>query len=145
MPRVKNIRHSGIVVKDLEQALWFYVQLLGFEVVIKERLDKEYAKILFAGEELDLTYVKLHLPQYKILQGASTLIELYYLNDAQILIPHALNHIALTVDNVEELYTIFQENKIFCLSKPIIDLICKHKLFFAMDPSDNLIEFVQEL
>ena len=33
---IKNIRHTGIVVKDLEKSLYFYQGLLGFKIVKRQ-------------------------------------------------------------------------------------------------------------
>lgn len=135
---LKNIRHSGIVVKNLAEAIAFYGQILGMKIVNHERLNDEYVKKLF-GVDFQITYVKLRT------KSNSTLLELYYVHNKQVTPPFTLNHVSFTVDNVDELYRTFQERHIFCLGEPINDPSNKHRLFFALDPSENILELVQEL
>lgn len=153
---ITNIRHSGIVTKDLNKALHFYVDLLGFQVIKEATEELEFGEKILNIPKTKLTYVKL-LVGDPILYGCLThlnMIELYYME-----LPHRIgevnkrlyksyggfNHIALTVDNIDKLYTKLRKAKIKFYSKPTLDPSKTHKLCFCRDYDDNMLELCEEL
>ena len=66
----KNIRHTGICVSNLEQADFFYRNLLGLYYVDSKRESGDYIKSLLRLESL--TWVKLKTDN-------GDLLELYWL------------------------------------------------------------------
>lgn len=144
---INNIRHAGIVVFDLDTALVFYVDYLGMTITANDILDKETTNKLL-GISTSLHYVKL---ASKDVNGA--LIELYYFTDVMLRslymaigqITYTFNHIAVTVENADAVYLKLDIAGIKCISTPITSKDKKHKLFFARDPSGNLIEIVERL
>ena len=71
---IKRIRHSGIVIRDIETALRFYSGLLGLKIIVNRILTPKLEKELF-GKVLNLTYIKLKVPRTK------DTLELYHFND----------------------------------------------------------------
>ena len=140
----KNIRHVGIVVDNLEKALHFYCDLLGFQVYKQEHQKGQWLFNLLGIK--DLIYVKLKLENYQM-------IELYYfptkLDDKDEITRQfssgGFNHIAITVDNVEEVYEKLKKENLYIKNIPILDLSATHKLFFCRDYFGNLLEIVEEL
>lgn len=131
---IKNIRHFGILVDNLEFALHFYKDLLGLQEIKRETLEGDYIENLLNTKSIKMTYVKLKL------KGMKTLIELWYLHNFKL--PHQkMSHIAFTVNNLDELIVRLRDSGIKFLSLPIKNN--KVKVCFCYDYSDNLIELVE--
>ena len=129
-----EFRHVGIVVNDLEKAMWFYHKVLGLEIIVKERLSKEYSEKLFK-KYLDLTFVKF-----------KPSLEIYYFHNKKSKSKNKdFRHFALTVTDIEKLWKKLHNLGFMCYNKPISDAQAKHSLFFTRDPFGNLIEFVEEI
>lgn len=150
---IKAIRHVGIVIKDIKKALHFYCDILGFKVIKQEKLSGEITNKLFSWIYFDfeacyipLTYIKLVVKRSFYSYYLDDILELYYFHDKDFKNFYSIsgfNHIALTVDNIDELYNKLQKEKIECYSEPIKrDNV---RLFFARDPFGNLLEFCEEL
>ena len=45
--RIKNIDHIGIAVKSLDESLKFYRDILGLEVIGRELIKEQKAKVAF--------------------------------------------------------------------------------------------------
>lgn len=133
---MKNVRHSGIVIHNIEKALYFYCKLLGLKEVIRETLSGNYIKTLLSFKTL--TYLKLATDN-------GDLIELYYFPSNNGCIKFGTyNHIAFTVKDLDKTYKKLKKEKIHFCSEPILDPTKTHKVVFCEDPSGNLIELVEE-
>ncbi len=141
---INNIRHFGIVVKDLDRALYFYRDLLGFKEIKRETLDKDFVKKLF-GSNLKLTYIKLALIQ-DVNSTYPPLLELYYFKEECKQHDYfKYNHISLTVDNLDKLFDKLKSEGVGFLGEPTLDSNKKHKILFCRDYSGNLVELVEEI
>lgn len=147
---IKNIRHSGIVVSNLQSALYFYQDLLGLKIVTEGKLEQYDTLKLLGIADTVLHYVKL-CPA-----DPSSLLELYYFESEKVRNGYFgseedewqrfdLNHISFTVDNIDELHAKLEEAGVSIHSEPSIDDQCRHKIFFCRDYDDNLLELVQVL
>lgn len=98
---ITHIRHVGIVVADLERALAFWRDVIGFRVVKRVEECGPYIDALLGLEDVKVTTVKLRAPD-------SNLVELLYFHSH----PNksswqgtpcstGLSHLALTVDDIE--------------------------------------------
>lgn len=137
---IKNIRHTGIVVKDLKKSLHLYQDILGMEKFSEGNLNTDLVKKLY-NVDSKLTYVKL-----KAIEDNNEhlfLLELIYYHKKNIEIPKTYNHIAFTIYNIQEVYWRLKENEVQVYSAPI-----KHnnvKLMFCRDYDGNLLELVEEI
>ena len=141
-----NIRHTGLVVRDLEQSLHFYQDILGL-TVWKRALEKgNFIEKLVGIPDVSLEWVKL-----KTLDNS--LIELlqYHSHPDQRAIENApsnrlgCSHVALSVKNLDKLYERLKENKFHCNSKPLKSPDGKAKVMFCHDPDGIILELVEEL
>jgi len=128
--QVKNIRHSGMIVFDLNQALNFYRDFLGMQVI---------------GEGIweDIKWMKLLIP------NTTDTIELYYILDdlRYIAVDNLLdqyNHIAFTIKGIDELYDRVKNWDGVRVVDDAIKEEEKHRILFLRDESNNLLEFVEE-
>lgn len=136
---IKNLRHIGIVIKDINQSLKLYRDLLGFKIVVKKRLANEYINYLYNTKNLKLTYYKLAHKKLNIL------LEFYVIESKTKIVIGNFNHIAFTVENIFDLYFMLMDIGLIPLSVPINDKTNKNGVMFCHDYDGNLLEFVEEI
>ena len=144
---IKNIRHTGIVVKNLGKSLNFYKNLLGFK--IKKRMI-ESGKATDKLSRLNKTRIET----VKMITGKNDdMIELLYFHshkrksfdDKYNISRIGISHFAVTVKNLDKLYKKLKRNKIKFVCEPIYSNDGNVKLTFCRAPEGTLIEMVQEL
>jgi catechol-2,3-dioxygenase len=119
MPNIFRLDHVTLEVNDIENALDFYIKILGLEEI-------------HTPDEVKLKGVRwLSLPDNQALH----LIEI---KDMQ---KPSSAHMALVVDDIEFWKKHLNENSIH-IQPPKFD-IYKAKRFFIKDPSGNRIEFLK--
>jgi catechol 2,3-dioxygenase-like lactoylglutathione lyase family enzyme len=142
MKSVLNIRHTGIVVKDLDRAIKLYTQKLGMREVKRETFEPKDVKKFLTIQGNALTYVKLAAEN-------GDLLELYQFEPP---CPenyrHVFRHVAFTVENVDQFWADLYNNNtdLVIVTSPQYDKEKTHKLFFAFDGKEgNMMEFVEEV
>jgi catechol 2,3-dioxygenase-like lactoylglutathione lyase family enzyme len=141
---MKAIRHVGIVVKDLAKMLYFYRDVLGFQI------QKEMSE---AGEFIDsLTSLKgVKVKTVKMSAEDGNLIELlHFESHPRNLAKRDLNdcgysHVAFTVENLDFEYNRLQEVGVAFNSAPRVSPDNYAKVAFCRDPEGNFIELVEVL
>ncbi len=140
---MSNLRHCGIVVKDLDKMNKFY-KLLGFEEVINTKENGEFIDNLIGKKNISINIVKLkstsnncivELLQYKIKNSRSK-IKLY---------EQGLSHIAITVNDIDKIISILKLNGAEFISAPLLSPDNKVKVCFCKDIEGNFLELVEEL
>ncbi len=133
---IKNIRHVGIVVDDLSEAVKFYNKL-GFRVYNSGMVTYEESFVLY-GSAREIKYKKMYIENCDKDTGED-LIELYEIPGESGY--QGYNHIALSVQDIEKAWTFFRK-KGLTMSRRIVERD-RHRLFFATDPWFNMLEIVQ--
>jgi catechol 2,3-dioxygenase-like lactoylglutathione lyase family enzyme len=135
----------GIVVNDLEKTKDFWINTLGFKLHIKAKEESPYIDELLAIKDPRLTTVKL-------IDSNGFIIELLKFENYQVdnswsgdLKTTGLTHIALTVDNLDELADRLKKENYQTLSKIKISPNKKVKVLFVRGPEAIMLELVQEL
>jgi glyoxylase I family protein len=142
---IVEVRHFGIVVKNLKKSLEFYQDILGFEII---KQNNEVGKHL--DKMLGLNDVKVKTTKIGIKNG-TTLIELLeYSSPNSELIKKKINdlgvsHFALTVKNLDKLIPILKNKGIRINSDTVMSPDRKVKVVFCFDPDETPIELVEEL
>ena len=142
---IVEVRHFGIVVKNLKKSLEFYQDILGFEII---KQNNEVGKHL--DKMLGLNDVKVKTTKIGIKNG-TTLIELLeYSSPNSELIKKKINdlgvsHFALTVKNLDKLIPILKNKGIRINSATVMSPDRKVKVVFYFDPDETPIELVEEL
>ncbi len=140
-----NVRHVGIVTKNLKSSIKFYKDILGFKIVKKmEETDPSLSKLM------DLKKVKV--TTVKMLSKQNGMVELLSWKSPKTkkrvscnkLNLAGLTHFALTVKNLDKLYKKLNK-KIKFLSEPKFSPDKKVKLVFCKSPEGVFIEMVQQL
>jgi lactoylglutathione lyase len=139
-----EVRHFGIVVSDIEKALWFYRDLAGLEVQKDLQESGSYIDNFSALKNVDVRTVKMT-------SSNGGMVELlYYSSHPEKANPQPINvigcsHVAFTVGNLDEVYEDFSSKGIEFNSPPQLSPDGYAKVTFCRDPDGNLVELVEVL
>jgi len=135
-------RHVGIVVNDLDKMIWFYRDLIGLEIIYDKIEEGRFLNHILNSNNKSPRIIKLG-------QNNKTIVELLYFGDCDInkknLFDNGYTHFALTIDDGNYLYDKFIKNGLSVINTPSISDEKTVKVFFGMDPENNIIEFVELL
>ena len=138
-----SIRHFGIVVKNLEDSLFFYENLLGFKVFKKMKESGPEISTFLGINNVEVTTVKM---KNQFNQMIELLSYTKQKNNNDIVINQlGPTHIALSVSNLDDLYQNFKNQNIEFISSPIITNDKFAKVAFCKAPEGTFIELVEEL
>jgi len=140
---LKNIRHTGIVVENLDVCLSFYQQL-GFEIV--KQADE---RGVFIENVLGLDNVEVKT--VKLADSRGCMVELLHFTSPQSrpvtrrIFDTGISHMAFTVDDIDSEYNQLSSIGIEFLSTPQVSPDGGAKVAFCRDPEGNILELVEEL
>lgn len=142
---MKNIRHTGIVVTDLEESLCFFRDLLGFKIVKQMEESGGFIDKITGLEDAKVTTVKMAADD-------GNLIELLYyhshprkLNNNNEICRIGVTHIAFSVDNLDAEYKRLLEAGVEFNSPPQLSPDGYAKVAFCKGPDEVFIELVEVL
>ena len=139
-----NIRHTGIVVKDIDKSIDFYTNLLGFEIT-KDQVEKgEYIDIFLGIKDVEVRTVKMSLQNGDMLELLNFHSHPKY-NEAAYITRIGCSHFALTVENLDSLFDKLKSEGIHLINPPTKSPDGKAKVVFCKDPDGTWIELVEEL
>jgi catechol 2,3-dioxygenase-like lactoylglutathione lyase family enzyme len=127
------LRHTGLVVRDMEKAISFYGDNFKLKVARDMVESGTYISKMLSLEDVKVRTVKM-------LDERENCLEL--LNFLNISSPYAASlisdvgcsHIAFTVEDVDELYSKFSELGFFLVSEPVVPPGGQVKVFFCQVP-----------
>ena len=141
-----NIRHIGLVIKNVNKSLYFWCELLGFKIISDQ---------IESGSSLSkiLKIKKVKVRTIKIQDNNKNMLELlYFFNTKKNKFGRSLNlktnhfgftHLALTVNQIDNLCKLLEKNKIKLNSKPILSKDKKVKMTYIKSPEGVFVELVQ--
>jgi catechol 2,3-dioxygenase-like lactoylglutathione lyase family enzyme len=141
---IKDIRHTGIVVNDLESSLHFYRDLLGFRTAKQMEEAGDYIDNISSLQNVKVTTVKMASP-------SGQLIELlkYHShpeeNKMRKICEIGISHIAFTVDDLAAEYSNLKDQGVQFNSPPQLSPDGYAKVTFCTAPEGTLIELVEVL
>ena len=141
---ILNLRHTGLVVKDLQASLDFYIKKLGFTVKVLSNEDSAFIDTILGLHDSELTTVKL------VLKGGAMIELLDFKENTTNIIDRKIidtgpTHMAFTVDDLDETYKSLSENGIEFISEPKISPDGFAKVAFCSAPEGTYIELVELL
>ncbi len=135
----------GIVVNDLEKTRDFWINALGFKLHIESKEESPYIDELLAIKDPALTTVKL-------IDSKGFIIELLKFENYQVenswagdLKTTGLTHVAITVDNLDELVDTLRKLDYQTISEIKTSPNQKVKVVFVRGLEGIMLELVQEL
>ena len=139
---IKDVRHIGIVVTNMEKSLKFYRDLLGLK--IKSLVDEEgqFLDNMLAHENVKNKVAKLYA------KNGNALVELidsksYGNKKDRDFFTIGASHFALTVDDLDETYDYLIKNGVKFTAPPQQSPDGFAKVTFCEDPDGTLIELVE--
>jgi len=143
--KIKKVRHTGIVVSDIEKSIRFYTELLGLKIE-KDMLESG----AYIDNFSDLVGAEVRTVKMSLESG--DMVELLHYKSPRSIFNTigpintvGCSHIALTVDNLDEVYNTFLDRGVKFNSPPQYSPDGFAKVTFCKDPDGVLIELVEEL
>lgn len=140
---INAIRHTGLVVADLERALHFWCDVIGFKVVTQMDESGPHIDAMMGLKDVRVTTAKL-----AALDG--NLIELLHFHSHPDQprwngSPYStgFTHIALTVDDLDQLVSKLTQEGVNFPAKPQFSPDGKVKVIYAQGPEGVLLELVE--
>ena len=141
---IKDIRHTGIVVIDLERSLYFYRDLLGFQIIKQMKEAGDYIDNISSLRNVKVTTVKMSSPSGQMIELLK-----YHSHPAEQRMREiceiGISHIAFTVDDLDMEYERLVDKGIQFNSAPQLSPDGYAKLTFCKSPEGTLIELVEVL
>lgn len=140
-----TLRHTGIVVRDLDAAMEFYTGFLGFKVVRRMDEKGDYLNNMLGLSDVRVTTVKMEAP------GGGMLELLQFANPSdgpdRPAAVHApgFTHVAFTVDDLDDTYTKMKSSGVPFNAPPQRAPDGGAKVTFCRDPEGNYLELVEVL
>ena len=139
---IKEIRHIGIVVNNMENSLKFYRDLLGLKIIRDMDEHGDYIDNMLSLNNVQVRTVKLSA------DTGNTLIELLDFkshtdDEIRNFYTTGVSHVALTVDNLDDLYKNLSANNISFNAPPQESPDGLVKVTFCNDPDGTPIELVE--
>jgi len=141
---IKDIRHTGIVVVDLEASLHFYRDLLGFQLAKQMEEEGDYIDNISSLQNVKVTTVKMTSQSgqmIELLKYSSHPTEQKTREICEI----GISHIAFTVDDLDIEHERLKDEGIEFNSPPQLSPDGYAKVTFCRAPEGTLIELVEVL
>jgi predicted enzyme related to lactoylglutathione lyase len=137
-----NIRHMGFVVDNLDESLIFYMENFGFKIYKKDKESGSFIDQILGYEKLDLTTVKMTISNGQMIELIDfgrhrKLIKGHHLNQS------GPTHIALTVNNLDQMYCKMLDKGVKFISHPVQSPDGLVKVAFCRAPEGTYIELVE--
>lgn len=140
-----SLRHTGIVVRDLDAALDFYTGFLGFTVVRRMDESGEFLNNMLGLKEVMVTTVKMEAP------GGGMLELLQFANPSDgpdhppTIHAPGFTHVAFTVGDLEKTYDRMKSSGVPFNAPPQKAPDGGAMVTFCRDPEGNYLELVEVL
>lgn len=142
---ITNIRHTGVVVSDMEKALKFYRDLLGMEVWWEGRDSSEIVRQITNVPEANIWMVKLKAKDGVSIELLQYLSHPQHVPEAKKSYDAGCNHIALQVDDIDALYVKLISAGIQFHTPPLVSSDGDAKVTYCRDPEGVILELVELL
>jgi catechol 2,3-dioxygenase-like lactoylglutathione lyase family enzyme len=142
---IKNTRHTGLVVRDLEKSLKFY-EVLGFKLWKREIETGDFISTVVGIMEVSVETAKLKAVDNSMLE-----ILQYHSHPQSKDFSNApsnqlgCSHIAFTVDNIMNVCKLIQEMGGSVVNQPVLAPSGKVKVAYCHDIDGILMELVEEI
>ena len=141
---IKDIRHTGIVVFDLDRSMHFYMEKLGFKVLKRMNESGSFIDQILGLENIEVTTVKMVIKNNQMIELLDFSMNNKVMKEKNIN-DIGPTHLAFTVDDVDKMYSDFIDDGIEFISNPKISPDGYAKVAFCKAPEGTFIELVELL
>lgn len=138
-----QVRHIGIVCKNIDESLFFYKDLLGCSVVRDMNEDGFFISTVLNHENVNVRTIKLALPKGETQVELLSFQSPSSFGEPVSIFNHGLSHFALKVDSVNDLYERLKNHQTSFISSPQLSEDRKAKVCFCKDPNGVFLELVE--
>jgi catechol 2,3-dioxygenase-like lactoylglutathione lyase family enzyme len=142
---ISAIRHTGLVVADMDQALHFWCEIMGFKIARKMHESGPHIDAMLGLKDVELTTAKLSAPDNNLLE----LLHFHSHPDRPRWEGNAnstgFTHIALTVDDLDALCKKLAGEGVTFNAPPQYSPDGYAKVVYARGPEGILLELVEVL
>ena len=141
---IENMRHVGLVVKDLAKQESFY-SALGFRRFKSEIESGRFIEQVTGIDKVEIEWVKMTLPEGMVLELLK-----YRQPESQVRCEKAhadrlgCSHIAFTVNQIDEICNVIEDNGGSVVNPPEPSSDGQVKVAYCHDPEGILLEIVEE-
>ncbi|HWY61200.1 MAG TPA: VOC family protein [Rhizomicrobium sp.] len=140
-----SLRHAGIVVSDLDRALYFYCDLLGLTLARRMQESGPFVSSILGMENVEVETAKLAGEDGSQLELLAFIQPVADLAPPPSLIRRGPTHIALTVRNLDSLYARMAAQGVNFTTAPRVSVDGGAKVTFCRDPDGTYLELVEPL
>lgn len=137
-------RHIGITVINLEKELYFYRDILGFEIKREMLESGVFIDNLSALEGVKVKTVKMSTHDGSLIELLCYESHKCQKNSGDIC-DAGYSHVAFTVEDIDREYKRLRQKGVKFNYPPQVSADGKAKVAFCRDPEGNLIELVEEI
>ena len=138
-----GVRHTGIVVTDIEKALGFYRDLLGLKIARDFTEEGDYIDSISGLSGVRVRMVKLTADDGSMIELLQYLSHPREARHKSQLCDIGCSHIALTVDDIDKEYVRLLQSGVKFNCPPYISPDGYAKVTFCHDPDGTSIELVE--
>ena len=142
---IRAIRHTGLVVADLDRALHFWCDVLGFKVIKQMEETGPHLNAMMDLTGVRVTTVKIAAPDGNLVELLSFHSHPDKPNWEGTPYSTGFTHIALTVDNLDQLVLQLAEEGVRFPASPQHSPDGYAKVIYAQGPEGVLLELVEVL
>ena len=142
---ISGIRHTGIVVTDMEKALAFYRDLLGLKIAKDFKEEGDYIDSISGLSGVRVWMVKLSADAGSMVELLQYLSHPREPGDNPQICDIGCSHIAFTVDDIDKEYTRLLKGGVKFNCPPYVSPDGYAKVVFCHDPDGTSIELVEVL
>ena len=142
---ITNVRHTAVIVTNMDTSLEFYRDFLGLEVVLDRQQEGEFFSKLLALDSVKMRVVMLKSPE-------GFMIELFEFPSHRQNKPEHVemsdigcSHIAFGIEDMDVTYKQLQEKGYEYNCEPLVSPDGFAKVIYCHDPDGTIIELVQIL
>jgi len=136
--KAKGLRHAGIITKNPEKMINFYIEVLHLNRVWDKKenvkditgFDHECRTIKLASE--NGSQIELIVPPFEPSKSISQYLDI------------GISHTAITVEGMTEIYDKVKELGCEMLTGDVFTNPAGIKIFFCKDPDGNILELVED-
>lgn len=145
MSAIEAVRHTGIVVNDLEKAISFYQDLLGLKIVKRKEETGKFIDKITGLKNVTATTVKMAAADGALVELLRFSSHPDNVSASSKITTTGITHLAFTVGDLDSLYQKLKEQGVIFVSQPQVAPNKFAKVVFCQDPEGNLLELAQEL
>jgi len=145
MVLIKGIRHTGLVVRNIDKSLEFYRDILGLSIWQRKTEEGSFIQKVVNIQDVKLEWVKLEAPDKSVIE----LIHYHYPSRESEKIRNAsstqlgCSHIAFSVYDISKTFLLIKERGIHYNNPPQLSPDGRAKVMYCHDPDGIIVELVE--